>query len=164
MESVLLLNQDYTYLSTVSWQRAIGLMVKNKVEVLKYTDKTVANNERTYVIKVPKVIKLLYFIAKIHKVRMMYNKKVVFARDKHECGYCSSKDNLTIDHVIPKAKGGKTCFENVVTSCFSCNNIKGDRTPEQARMKLRKKLYAPTVPEYMKLKLKEMGINIEFIY
>lgn len=163
MEQVLLLNQDYTFLGTVNWKRALSLVMKGKAEVVKYTDRTVCNAENTVSLRVPKILKLLYFIQKVYKSHMTYNRRVVFMRDAYECGYCGAKDRLTIDHVLPKSRGGKTSFENTVTSCWTCNNKKGDKTPVEAKMKMSKKLYSPTIMEYITKYAKFKGQDIEHI-
>lgn len=151
MENVLLLNQDHSFLNTISWQRAMTLLSQNKVEVIKYTDKVV-RSERAAV-KLPKVVKLLYYIKKVCKVHMAYSRKVVFMRDKHECVYCGSKNELTIDHLHPRTRGGKTEYENVVTCCWDCNNLKGDKSLEQVGWKLRRKPYSPSVSDYLRMKM-----------
>jgi 5-methylcytosine-specific restriction endonuclease McrA len=71
----------------------------------------------------------------------------VLARDRWRCQYCGQKKKiaeLTYDHVIPRSRGGKTCWENIVTACQDCNARKGDRTPEQAGMRLRSRPERPT--------------------
>ena len=73
------------------------------------------------------------------------NRNRVFKRDNYECVYCGSKKSLTIDHVIPKSKGGDNSWNNLVTCCSPCNRIKGDKTPEQAGMKMIKRPYEPTL-------------------
>jgi 5-methylcytosine-specific restriction endonuclease McrA len=70
----------------------------------------------------------------------------VFKRDKFACQYCGSPKSLTLDHIIPRSKGGKTSWSNLVTACQPCNTRKGDRTPDQANLKLRSK---PQKPTYM---------------
>jgi 5-methylcytosine-specific restriction endonuclease McrA len=155
MERVLLLNYDYTFLAMISWKKAFKLLNKKKAEVLKYGDDVVRSIEETF--KLPKVLKLLYFIQRIHKAHMSYSKRAVMVRDNFECGYCGSTEHLTIDHIKPKARGGKTVFDNVVTCCFSCNNKKGDKTPVEAGMKLYKKIYTPTIIEYILKQVKIKG-------
>ena len=147
MERVLLLNSDYSFLAMISWKKAFKLLHKKKAEVLKYTDGVIKSIEDSFLI--PKVMKLLYFIQRIHKTQMTYSKRAVMVRDNYECGYCGNTDHLTIDHIKPKARGGKTAFDNVVACCFPCNNKKGDKTIFEAGMKLNKKAYAPTIIEYI---------------
>jgi 5-methylcytosine-specific restriction endonuclease McrA len=66
---------------------------------------------------------------------------------------------LTIDHVIPQSRGGKNSFENCVTSCFDCNNKKGNRTPNEANMYMKRRPYSPTISEFLRLKVKQMGLD-----
>lgn len=164
MEGVILLNNDYSYLSAISWKKAIKLIMKGKAEVVKFTDREITNFERSVVMKVPKVIKLLYFLERLFKLHAPYNRKTVYLRDGNACVYCGDTKHLTIDHVVPKAKGGKTAFDNVVACCFDCNNIKGDKLISTKiiyptghkltgnRMKLTKKPYIPTMADYIRLK------------
>ena len=159
MQAVLLLNNNLSYLTMISWKRAINLVLKNKAEVVKYTEKVITNSEKTVSLKIPKVIKLVYFIAKVSKAKMIYSKKVVFLRDNHSCVYCGSNNKLTIDHLVPKMRGGKSTFDNTVTACFSCNNRKGNQTPEEAGLKLHKRPYTPSITDYMRLKFKDIDLG-----
>ena len=157
MENVILLNQDYTFLRIINWKRALNLIVKEKVEVLKYTDKVLSNAEKTYNFQMPKVLKLVYHIKSFYHAKVKYSKKNVLVRDNYECAYCGCRQKrLTIDHVIPKSKGGKSTFENTVASCKTCNNSKQNRTPREAGMKLKKKMYAPTIYSLMRHKIKDI--------
>lgn len=158
MEQVLLLNYDYTYLGMVSWRKAVKLISKKKVEVLKYAEEVIRTVEIEFIL--PKVIKLLYFIQRVHKMSMTYSKRVVFVRDNHACVYCGGTERLTVDHVIPKARGGKTTFENTVACCFACNNKKGNKTLFESGMVLRKKPHAPTILEYILRHSKIKGTEI----
>ena len=74
----------------------------------------------------------------------MLSRKNVLRRDRHRCQYCRSNDRLTIDHVIPKSRGGKDTWENLVAACVPCNNRKGSRTPEEAGMPLLRKPFRPS--------------------
>jgi 5-methylcytosine-specific restriction endonuclease McrA len=69
----------------------------------------------------------------------------IFKRDKYECGYCGSKKNLTIDHIIPRSKGGDNSWNNLITCCNRCNNEKDDKTLEEAGMKMRFQPFEPTI-------------------
>jgi 5-methylcytosine-specific restriction endonuclease McrA len=69
--------------------------------------------------------------------RIILSRKNILRRDNHKCQYCGSTVNLTVDHIIPKSKGGEDIWENLVTACIKCNNKKGDRTPEDAKMVLK---------------------------
>lgn len=91
----------------------------------------------------PSVIRLKSYI-KVPYNNINLTRKNVFRRDNHKCAYCGRGDlPFTLDHVIPKAKGGRDTWENLVTACLPCNNKKGDRSPEQANMELRIKPYKP---------------------
>ncbi len=91
----------------------------------------------------PSVIRLNDYV-KIPYKKIILTRKNILKRDNHRCAYCGRGDlPLTIDHVIPKSKGGDDSWENLVAACLPCNNKKGDRTPEEAGMRLRIKPYAP---------------------
>ncbi|MBM4157806.1 MAG: HNH endonuclease [Ignavibacteria bacterium] len=83
----------------------------------------------------PKIVRLIFFVRVPFK-KIILSRKNILRRDKHKCQYCSSSANLTVDHIIPKSKGGEDSWENLVTACIRCNNKKGDRTPEEAKMHL----------------------------
>ncbi len=91
----------------------------------------------------PSVIKLKDYIRIPYK-KIILTRKNILKRDGHRCAYCGRGDlPLTVDHVIPKSRGGTDTWENLVAACLPCNNRKGDRTPEEAGMKLRIKPYTP---------------------
>jgi len=158
MQNCIVLNADYTFLNVVNWQRAICLIVKEKVEVLKYTDKVISNAEKTLTMKIPAVIKLIKAIRSLYRNRVPFSKRNVMVRDGFVCGYCGSKETLTIDHILPVSRGGKSTFENCVTACKKCNSKKGDCTPSEAHMFLKKKPYAPTISEFIKMRMEKLGI------
>lgn len=90
-------------------------------------------------IKIPRVIMLVAY-DRFPKTHVRFTRANIFARDNNTCQYCGktfTKNELSIDHVIPRSYGGKSIWENVVCSCFTCNRVKGGRTPKQAHMKLR---------------------------
>ena len=154
-----LLNADYTYLNIVDWKRAVCLMVKNKVQVLSYSERIVRGAEGL-VMKVPAVIKLIKFIRAIYRARVHFNKRNVLVRDRFICMYCGKKSrNLTVDHIIPKSRGGKSDFDNCVACCKPCNNKKGRHLPSEVRMYLKKKPTQPTISEFLRIKLASLGID-----
>lgn len=159
MTNCIVLNADYTFLNTVNWQRALCLVVKGKVEVLKYTDKIVTNAGNTIKMKIPAVIKLIKLIRSLYRNRVPFSKKNVMVRDNFECVYCGALEGLTIDHVLPASRGGKSSFENCVTACGECNAKKSDKTPSEAKMFLRKQPYAPTISEFIRMRMDKFGIN-----
>lgn len=84
----------------------------------------------------PSIVRLSLFI-KVPYKRIILSRKNILRRDNHKCQYCGSTVNLTVDHIIPKSKGGEDIWENLVTACIKCNNKKGDRTPDDAKMVLK---------------------------
>lgn len=159
MTQCVLLNADYTFLNIVNWKRAMCLIAKGKVQVLKNSKRIIKTAEGV-VIKVPVVMKLIKLIRKLYLNRVPFSKKNVLIRDGFKCAYCGNNSRkLTIDHIIPKSRGGKTSFENCVSSCKLCNNKKGGRTPTEAHMYLKVKAFQPTIAEFLRLKVKKLGIN-----
>ena len=161
MDSCIILNADYTFLNMVSWQKAITLIVKGKTEVLRYTEKIVSNFEKTVIFKIPAVMRLIKIIRIIYRTGVPFNKRNVIVRDEFECAYCGvSSKSLTVDHVIPLSRGGKSNFENCVAACKGCNAKKGDKLPSEIHMYIHKKLYQPTIAEFLRLKLKKLGLDV----
>ncbi len=159
MNQCVLLNADYTFLNVVNWKRAMCLIAKGKVQVLKHSERIIRTAEGI-AIKVPAVMRLIKLIRMLYRNRVPFSKKNILVRDGFKCAYCGNgKERLTIDHIIPKSRGGRTTFENCVSSCKSCNNKKGGRTPSDARMYLKVKAYQPTIAEFLRLKVKRLGIN-----
>jgi len=154
MENVIVLNADYQYLTSISWKKAVCLFYKGKIEVLKYTDFVIQNVEKTIQLQLPSIVKLVKFV-KIKYNSTQFSKYNVFLRDNFTCQYCNTKisDNLTIDHVVPKSKGGKTIWTNVVTCCKKCNLKKGNKTLQECGQVLLTKPYQPHIYELIKKKL-----------
>ena len=145
MSDTLVLDISYRPLGRISWERAIKLLFQDKVEVVdEYEDKTVRSQTLEW--KVPSIIRFLKLVNPTKKA-IKFSRENVYARDKGKCQYCGIKvprHKSTYDHVIPKSKGGKTNWKNIVISCFSCNQHKGSRTPEEAKMTL---LQKPVMPK-----------------
>ncbi len=145
--SVLVLNSTYEPLSVVSVKRAIVLVLKDKAEIVEAADAYLRSEKLC--LPVPLVIRLVAYVKVPRFVNVPLTRKTVFARDRYTCQYCGRqlpKSELTLDHVIPKHKGGSTEWENVVTACKACNHRKGARTPEEAGMRLMSK---PSRPRYI---------------
>lgn len=160
MSQVILLNADYTFLNIVNWKRAIKLEVLGKVEVLEHGSKLVRNAERTYKKYVPKIMKLIKFVETIYRNKVPFSKRNVMVRDNYRCVYCGRKpEKVTIDHVVPRSKGGKSSFLNCVSSCKPCNDKKADRTLEESGMNLIKQPYAPSVMEFIQNRVRKLGIE-----
>jgi 5-methylcytosine-specific restriction endonuclease McrA len=109
--------------------------------------------------KLPLVIRLIKIIRSIYKSHVPFTKKNVMVRDRQLCVYCKTNKELTIDHVIPVSRGGKSTFENCVTACKPCNNKKGSRTPREAKMFLKRQPYAPTISEFFRIKMIQIGMD-----
>jgi len=135
----LLLNADYQPLRILSWQRAVHMWFSDKVEIVEeYNDFDLRS--MTFIMKCPAVVRLLKYVRRNNK-RVKFSRVNVFGRDNFTCQYCLNQPGtpeLTYDHVIPRAQGGKTTWTNIVTACLDCNGKKGNRTPEKADMPLKK--------------------------
>jgi 5-methylcytosine-specific restriction endonuclease McrA len=146
MRSTLLLTQTYEPLDIIPWQEAIRLLTLGKCEVVEEYEDEIRS---TYLIlKMPAVVRLLKRFRK-HKKPVKFSRINVYARDKFCCQYCNKKgttNDLTFDHVIPRARGGKTNWENIVACCVACNSKKNSKTPAEAGMKLKTK---PVCPEWL---------------
>ena len=142
MDKVLVLNSDYTPINVTTVTRGFVLVSKGKAEILKSGENPIIAGYQTFVR--PVIIRLLNYVR--YRVKnLKINRNRIFKRDNHQCVYCGSKRNLTIDHVVPKSKGGNNTWTNLVTCCSPCNRKKGDKTPEQANMKLQIRPYEPTL-------------------
>ena len=139
MSSVLVINASYEPLHKVSIQHAIKMLVR-EVAVIEEADE----NQKFGDFPRPLVLRLVRYVRLAWRtVSPRFSKKKLFARDKYTCGYCG-KSADTVDHVIPRSKGGQTTWENAVASCLKCNHKKGSRTPKEAGMKLLHKPFVPT--------------------
>lgn len=138
MRNTTVLNSNYTHLTVVKWTKALKLMLKNKVIPIDFYDEFVVSCGGGITFQIPRIVVLVNYV----KVPYRENKPTrrnIFIRDNYTCRYCKkqlSADDLSIDHVLPKSRGGKESWENLVTSCKNCNYKKGDKTPEEADMPL----------------------------
>jgi len=136
MEQVLLLNITYEPLKVINWKKAITLLCLEKVEVIEEYNRKI--HSVSFTIKLPSVVRLLKMVKK-PKTPVKFSRQNIYARDKYKCQYCGRQlptEELTYDHIIPKSRGGKTKWENIVTCCIQCNRRKGGRTHTEAGMKL----------------------------
>ncbi len=146
-KKVLVLNLDHTPIAVVNVQKAIVLTLLEKAT-------PIANFEQLRIRTVnrdfhyPAVIRL-YEYKNIPYRGVMLNRVNLYRRDHMSCQYCGSAKNLTIDHVIPKSKGGKTSWGNLVTACHRCNTLKGDKSPEQMGMQLLRQPFRPTLSYFL---------------
>lgn len=163
MENVILLNYDYTFLNKVNIRKALTLHAKGKVTVEKASEDKVVRSFSDEMQR-PLVIRLVYLIKTIYSRKVIWTKRNVMIRDNFTCKYCgeTNKSLMTIDHVHPRAKGGKNTFENTVTACKDCNGYKGDKTLEELNMYyLDRKFepYTPKIYEFIKKFHKSININ-----
>ena len=142
MGDVLVLNFDYTPLNVTTIRRGFVLVDKGKAEIVKSDETPIAAGFKTYVR--PVIIRLLKYIKHFTR-NLRANRNRIYKRDNHQCVYCGSSKHLTLDHVIPKSRGGKNDWHNLVTSCFKCNLKKGNKTPDEAKMIMRQKPFVPTL-------------------
>ncbi|HVL03048.1 MAG TPA: HNH endonuclease [Acidimicrobiales bacterium] len=140
MSRALVLNASYEPLCVVPVRRAVVLVLAEKAEVLHETG-SVMRSERLRV-PVPSVIRLRYFVRVPFRRRASLNRRAVFARDGSRCQYCSEPAE-SIDHVVPRSRGGQHIWENVVAACRPCNARKRDRLLSESGMVLRRRPTAP---------------------
>jgi len=140
---VAVLSKDYEPLTYCDVERAITLIYLNKAEAVKNTELSIRSVSVT--IKIPVVIRLLYKTVKKYVPSVKYSRKNIHARDDYTCQYCGVKKQLSVDHIVPVSKGGKSTWENTITACQKCNSKKGNRSPEEVGMILRKKPTKPNI-------------------
>lgn len=156
--SVIVENADSSVINCVSWKRAMRLILKGSAQIVEASDQTISNFEGTYVFVIPKIIRLVKYIHGVFRAKVSYTKTNIMIRDKFRCGYCESKENLTIDHVVPISKGGKSTWENSVTACKPCNSSKGNKLLENSGLTLRiPKPRCPNHVEFIRNKIELFG-------
>lgn len=160
--SVLVLNRFYMAVHVVSVRRAFALLCRELAEVIHIEEGQYANynfeswreiselkaslkephddwiKAVNFEIQVPRVIRLLFY-DRLPKQTIRFNRRNIFARDANRCQYCGRRfptSELSLDHVVPRSRGGETSWENIVCSCVKCNVKKGGRTPQEANMQL----------------------------
>ncbi len=139
----LLLNSSFEPLATVSWQRAITLIWVDKVDVVAEYDAVVRSPSLE--LEVPAVVRLRQYL-RVPRRGVPFTRRNLLHRDKHQCQYCQRSlrpSELTLDHVVPRSRGGKRSWENLVAACVRCNRRKADRTPAEAGMRLLKSPHRP---------------------
>ena len=153
--NVLMLNQNYEPLTVCSARRAIVLLFQGKAEMVATADglrvHTIADSYA-----LPSVVRLSEY-RRVPFRYIMLTRKNIILRDGHRCQYCgTTRGSMTIDHVIPRKLHGADTWENMVCACIKCNNLKSDRTPEQAGLKLVKK---PTRPSHINFIQRHLGAD-----
>jgi 5-methylcytosine-specific restriction endonuclease McrA len=138
MGKVLVLNASYEPLNITNWKRAVILLIKGKAEQLEYHGQFIYQS-----FPLPSVIRLRNYV-KVPYKEIPLTRRNVLERDRHTCQYCKYRgDQLTLDHIIPRSRGGGDTWENLVSACVRCNIKKGNRTPKEAQMPLIKQPRKP---------------------
>lgn len=145
---VLVLNADYQALSVCSVERAVGLVWLDKAEVVEARDDRMLRSVRE-AYPWPSIVRLRRYIRVPYR-KVLLTRRNVLRRDNNRCVYCGSTEALTIDHVMPKSRGGRDAWENLVAACTPCNNRKGNRTPEEAGMRLPRRPFRPSHVMHMR--------------
>lgn len=180
--SVLVLNRHYLAVHVINVRRAFALLVRELAEVIHVEDGQYANydfeswreiselkaafNQRdphedwlravNFEVQVPRVIRLLFY-DRVPNQNVRFNRRNLFARDNNSCQYCGKRfptSELSLDHVVPRSRGGEATWENIVCACVACNVRKGGRTPQEAHMALVRR---PTKPKRSPLVTLKLG-------
>ena len=134
-EPVLLLNANFAPLNVCTMRRAVGLMLTGKAELL-LNGRGVIRSASSSIPR-PSILRLVYMVHR-PRMRVKLTKREIFRRDHHTCQYCGKNSSSpTIDHIVPRHRGGEHKWTNLVTACPTCNRKKGGRTPKEANMHLR---------------------------
>lgn len=144
---VLVLNQDYQAISLCDPERALVLVMLKKAEMVTDVPQRRFRSVRNE-FRFPSIIRLFTYVNLPYK-KISLTRQNVFKRDRNRCVYCGSREKLTVDHVIPRAQGGRTVWNNLVTACYKCNSKKGDMRPEEAGMPLGNKPFRPSFIMYL---------------
>jgi 5-methylcytosine-specific restriction endonuclease McrA len=139
MGQVLVLNASYEPLNITSWRRAMVMVLKGKAEGVEHDPERAVRPD----LLLPTVIRLRQFVRVPYRP-LPLTRRNVFQRDGHRCQYCgTTREPLSIDHVLPRSRGGADSWDNVTTACLSCNVRKGNRTPREAGMPLHREPHRP---------------------
>ena len=150
---VLVLNANYSPMTVCTAKRAISLYFLNKIDILSNYNEKVHSPSTS--LDLPSIIKIKTYI-KNNSMAVEISRKNVLVRDNYPCQYCKKKSkSLTVDHVVPKFRGGQDSWENLVAACKNCNQIKGEHTPEEARMPLMRKPKRPNRIHYFQRLVKK---------
>ncbi|CAA0817182.1 HNH endonuclease [Striga hermonthica] len=150
----------YRPVNVVCWKRAICLEFMDKADVLEYYDQTVNSPSGSFYIPAVLRVPHLLQVVKRRTVKRGLSRKSILNRDNFMCQYCSSCENLTVDHVLPIARGGNWTWENLVTACAKCNSKKGQKTLEEVNMRLMKVPKAPKDYDILAIPLTSQAIKM----
>tara|TARA_B100001057_G_scaffold273048_1_gene273362 strand:- start:66 stop:605 length:540 start_codon:yes stop_codon:yes gene_type:complete len=151
--AVLVLNANYAPMTVCTAKRAISLHFLDKIDILSNYEEKI--NSPSVSLELPSVIKIRTYI-KNNNMAVEISRKNILARDNYKCQYCGKQSmSLTVDHVIPKFRNGQDTWENLVAACKNCNQLKGEKTPEEAKMPLIKKPKRPNRIHYFQRLVKD---------
>jgi 5-methylcytosine-specific restriction endonuclease McrA len=157
MGEVLLLNNNYEPLNVCTMHRAIALVLLGKAEVLQQSDRPITTGCGK--LDAPSVLKMRYTVRR-PMPQLRLSRHSILARDNYTCQYCGARGrDLTIDHVVPRWAGGPDAWDNLVACCRKCNLKKGDKTPQQAHMKLARRPKRPHFIPYLSLPTYLKAVN-----
>lgn len=140
---VLVLNQNYEPMSITNAKKAIILIFLGKAEIIENHNNLMVRSINLS-LPLPSIVRLTRYIS-VPRKRIVLSRKNIIKRDNHQCQYCGTTIGpVTVDHIIPKDRGGEDTWENLVCACTKCNNKKRNRTPEEAKMILLKKPQKPS--------------------
>lgn len=156
---VLVLNADYSVLTSVSWQRAVTKVLTGDAEIHEADPEKIIRG-KNHEVPFPRVIRLVKWVYVKWTGRAssgaICTKRGVCERDKFTCGYCGGKGD-TVDHIVPESRGGKLTWENSICACAGCNGRKADRTPEEAGMRL---LWEPWRPDLQGMEQRKVWASL----
>lgn len=152
-QGVTVLNFDHSFLNVVNWKRAVRLIIKGKAVILEAADDILSNAEQTFLMEMPRVIKLVKYVKGVYRAKVTFTKTNVMLRDKRTCVYCGSKKHPTIDHIVPVSAGGQSTWTNCVVACHDCNSEKADRSLKDCGFTLRYQPYQPSLTQFLAMKL-----------
>ena len=151
--AVLVLNANYSPMTICTAKRAISLHFLDKIDILSNYEEKI--NSPSLSLELPSVIKIRTYI-KNNNMAVEISRKNILARDNYKCQYCGKQSkSLTVDHVLPKFRNGQDTWENLVAACKNCNQLKGEKTPEEAKMPLLKKPKRPNRIHYFQRLVKD---------
>lgn len=143
--AVLVLNYTFEPLHFTNAKRAITLLLSGKAQSVELSPRVIRSPSRS--LQLPSVIRLAVYIRKPFLDRVAFNKKNILRRDSYTCQYCARRgERLTVDHILPRSRGGETTWTNVVAACLRCNLQKGNRSLTEAGMSL---IREPVHPQFL---------------
>ena len=161
--AVLVLDVGMRPLRVEPWQRAICDLFLGKVEVVEYSrDRTIQGVARAW--PLPSVVRVVRHF-KRERIQVRFSRLNIYTRDGFTCQYCGTRcmsEDLTFDHVVPRSRGGRTTWENVVACCVPCNRAKADRTPVEAGVRLRSRPRKPTYLPSITVRMSSPNIPAEW--